>query len=275
VSAFDDSPARDPESNPRDTEQHETTRTRSGRYSARHETAVWAFKDPRKTKARIYRGYEGLPWALTDLVRKTNSAIARGDVPGKRLDIGDVVQACVVSYYCEGEVHRPQTTDDSPRYGTLPYRIVKAEAGHLSAEPALPEGAAIHFKLPVTVGDLIPTLGDDAKPGVLVSLQLKEAAYESEAQAIEEAEAALEDAAAYVMTDKADEEAADFVNFIDSGDRDTERTPAMGSPAAGSGTHAPDATQDPAETARMESARLKRKLDSRRHEDMQDFGFAK
>jgi hypothetical protein len=274
VSAFDETPARDPQSNPRDTEQHETTRTRSGRYRASHKTAVWAFKDPRKTKARIYRGYEGLPWSLTDLVRKTNTAIAKGDVPGERLEVGDVVQACVVSYYCDGELHRPQTTDDSPRYGTLPYRIVKVEAGHLSAEPALPEGAAIHFKLPVTVGDLIPTLGDDEKPGVLVSLQLKEAAYESEAQVIEEAEAALEHAATY-MTDKADDEAADFVRFIESGERDAAATPAMGSPAAGSGTHAPDATQDPAETARMESARLKRKLDSRRHEDMQDFGFAK
>lgn len=265
MSAFDEPPARDPESNPRDTDQHETTRTRSGRFRARHKTTVWAFKDLRRTKVRIYRGYEGLPWALTDLVRKTNSAIGRGEVPGKRLEVGDVIQACVVSYY-DGEVHRPQTTDDSPRYGTLPYRIVRAEEGHLSAEPALPEGAAIHFRLPVTIGDLIPTLGDDEKPGVLVSLQLKEAAYESEAQAIEEAEAALEDAATYVMTDRADEEAADFVRFIDSGERDTERTPAA---------PAPEAAEDPAERARRDSARLKRKLDGRREEDMQDFGFAK
>ena len=266
MSAFDETPARDAESKPRDTEQHETTRTRSGRFRAKHETAVWAFKDPRKTKARIYRGYEGLPWSLTDLVRKTNSAIAKGDVPGKRLDVGDVIQACVVSYYCDGELHRPQTTDDSPRYGTLPYRIVKAEAGHLSAEPALPEGAAIHFELPVTVGDLIPTLGDDEKPGVLVSLQLKEAAYESETQAIEEAEATLDAAAAYVMSGKADDEAADFMSFIETGEKDTERTPA---------TPAPAPPEDPAEKARRDSARLKRKLDSRRDEDRQDFGFAK
>lgn len=275
MSAFDETPPLDAESNPRETDQHETTRTRSGRYRAKHKTTVWTFKDPRRTKARIYRGYEGLPWSLTDLVRKTNSAIAKGDVPGKRLEVGDVVQACVVSYYCDGELHRPQTTDDSPRYGTLPYRIVRVEEGHLSAEPALPEGAALHFKLPVTVGDLIPTLGDDEKPGVLVSLQLKEAAYESEAQAIEEAEATLDAAAAYVMSNRADDEAADFVSFIESGERDAASTPAMGSPAAGSGLPVPEATEDPAETARMKSARLKRKLDSRREEDMQDFGFAK
>ena len=263
---------------PVDTEHHGSVKVRGKSGRTKHETTVWVFSDPRKARARVYRGYEGLPWALTDLVRKTNSAIDRDEVPGKRLDVGDVIQACVVSYY-DGEVHKPQTTDDSPRYATLPYRIVRAEGGYLSAEPAIPPETAIHFKLPVTVGDLVPTLSQERRPTVLVSLQLKEAAYGSLPEAIEAAGSQVELAAAYVVSDKAGEEAADFVRFIETEDRDGERTPAVAPPLSKPEPPAPEVLDpedlDPAERARRDSARLKRKLSGRHDEDMRDFGFEK
>jgi hypothetical protein len=141
---------------------------------------VWKFRDPRVTRARIYKGGEGLPWALTDLVRKTNVAIDEGNVPGKELGPGDVVQAAVVSYFCGEQVFRPQTTPDSPGLATLPYKIVIADGGYWTAEPALPAEALIHFNVPDTVGGLIPNLAPEQQAEILVSLQLKEATYASQ-----------------------------------------------------------------------------------------------
>jgi hypothetical protein len=247
---------------PRDTQQHGTTSLSDGSRSEVCETTIWVFRDPRKTKVSIYHGFEGLPWAIADLVRKTNSAIGRGEVPGQTLSVGDVVQACVVSYY-DGEVHKPQTTADSPRYATLPYRIVRAEGGYVSAEPAVPPQTVVHFNIPATVGELIPNLDEDTRREVMVSLQLKEAAHSSE-RAIQEG---VEDAvrsreASYAVSEKADEEANAFFGFMaDEGRRDD--TPAR-----------PEAPPSgPAADGERRVRRMSERL-QKRPEDREDFGFS-
>ena len=226
------------------------------------ETTIWVFRDPRKTKVSIYRGFEGLPWAIADLVRKTNAAIGRGEVPGQALSVGDVVQACVVSYY-DGEVHKPQTTADSPRYATLPYRIVRAEGGYVSAEPAIPPETVVHFNIPATVGELIPSLDEDARHEVMVSLQLKEAAHSSESSIQEGVEDAVRSReASYAVSEKAEEEASAFFGFMaDEGDRDD--TPTR--PQA----PLPDPVADGERRIRRMSERLQK-----RAKDTEDFGFS-
>jgi hypothetical protein len=160
----------------RDTDQHASARI-SGRDASVHETTVWKLHDPRTARVRIYKSGEGLPWAICDLVKKTNVAIDDGEVPGRPLGPGDVVQAAVVSFYCDDQVHKPKTTDDSLGYATLPYRIVLAPEGYWTAEPALPAEALIHFHVPLIVGELIPGLTDHQRVAALVSMQLKEATY--------------------------------------------------------------------------------------------------
>ncbi len=243
---------------PVDTERHGTTGISDGSRTERRQTTVWVFRDPRKTKVSIYRGYEGLPWAIADLVRRTNLAIERGEVPGQALSVDDVVQACVVSYY-DGEVKKPQTTADSPRYATLPYRLVRAEGGHVSAEPAIPPDTVIHFNIPVTVGDLIPTLDEDARRKVLVTLQLKEAAHSSAeaiAEGVKDSVRARE--ASYVSTEKADLEATTFLSFIATEAQEED-------------------TADLPTDAHAESERLRRRITQRlrkRAKDTEDFGFS-
>jgi len=224
------------------------------------ETTIWVFRDPRKTKVSIYRGFEGLPWAISDLVRKTNAAIGRGEVEGQTLSVGDVVQACVVSYY-DGEVRKPQTTADSPRYATLPYRIVRAEGGHMSAEPAIPPETALHFNIPATVGELVPNLDEDARREVLVSLQLKEAAHKTDrtiGESVEDAVRARE--VSYDVSEKADEEAGAFLGFLANEGKE-EDTPVSPPPLP---SHA-------------ETVRLRRTITQRlqkRAKDAEDFGFS-
>ncbi len=229
-----------------------------GSGSERCDTTIWVFRDPRKTKVSIYRGFEGLPWAIADLVRKTNSAISRGDVPGQTLSVGDVVQACVVSYF-DDEVHKPQTTADSPRFATLPYRLVRAEGGHMSAEPAIPPETVVHFNIPATVGELIPNLDEDTRKKVLVSLQLKEAAHRSERSIDESVEDAVRSReASYDTSEKADDEASTFLGFIASEGK-VEETP----------VHPTD--------VHAESERLRRTITQRlqkRAKDTEDFGFS-
>ncbi|MHC5055351.1 MAG: hypothetical protein ACYTKD_11610 [Planctomycetota bacterium] len=265
---------------PRDKQEHTTTGFSDGSRAERRQTTIWVFRDPRKTKVSIYRGFEGLPWAIADLVRRTNLAIDRGEVPGQSLSVGDVVQACVVSYY-DGEVRKPQTTADSPRYATLPYRLVRAPGGHVSAEPAIPPETSVHFKIPVTVGELIPGLDEDARREVLVTLQLKEAAHTSE-QAIKES---LEDAvrsreASYAVTEKADEEASAFIGFIV---KEARREGAPAPPRSDGATSDaaepdPSATPDAPDTDAPDTgARIRRRITEslqKRARDMEDFGFS-
>ncbi len=254
-------------SRPVDSQYHGTTTTRGRAGRTKHETTVWVFRDPRKTRACIYRGFEGFPWALTDLVRKTNLAIEKGDVPGSKLAVGDVVQACVVSYY-DGKVHKPQTTDDSPSLATLPYRIVVAEDGYLTAEPAIPPETAIHFNIPVTVGDLVPTLSEERKKDVLISLQLTAAAPGVADEQVEDGRASPPAPdAAYAVSDKADEEAADFMNYIAAEERHSGRTPA--SPVE------PEQAGAGAASDEEQRERMRQRLQRRHDKDTQDFGFTK
>ena len=245
---------------PIDTEQHGTTMMSGGSPAECCETTIWVFRDPRKTKVSIYRGFEGLPWAISDLVRKTNAAIGRGEVEGQTLSVGDVVQACVVSYY-DDELRKPQTTDDSPRYATLPYRLVRAEGGHMSAEPAIPPETALHFNIPATVGDLIPNLDEDARREVLVSLQLKEAAHKTERSVDESVQEAVRSRdVSYVTSEKADDEASDFLGFLANEGKE-EDTPVS-----------PPPRPSHAETVRLRKAITQRL--QKRAKDVEDFGFS-
>jgi len=245
---------------PVDTEQHGTTRMSGGSPAECCETTIWVFRDPRKTKVSIYRGFEGLPWAISDLVRKTNAAIGRGEVEGQALSVGDVVQACVVSYY-DGEVRKPQTTADSPRYATLPYRIVRAEGGHMSAEPAIPPETALHFNIPATVGDLVPNLDEDARRELLVTLQLKEAAHKTDRtieESVQDVVRARE--VSYDVSEKADEEAGAFLGFLANEGKE-EHTP----------------VSPPPRPSHAETVRLRRTITQRlqkRAKDAEDFGFS-
>jgi len=248
---------------PHDTERHSSTRI-SGRDGTHgHETTVFTFRDPRAARPRIYRSGEGLPWAITDLARKMNSLIAAERIPGKRLQPGDIVQAAVVSYFCDGKLRKPQTTPDSPSYATLPYRIVVAEEGYWTAEPALPPETLVHFSVPATVGDLIPGLSQEQRQGLIVSLQLKEATHVSTEVLAREAERALASTGSYEIAEKG-EQAEAFKRLAES-------------PAGDAGDDWRDllATLDEVASGSDTSARLKRKMRERSDTDRIDFGFGK
>jgi hypothetical protein len=250
---------------PKDTERHESTRFSAGGTSSRRETTVFKFRDTRVARARIYRSQEGVPWAITDLVRKMNELISSGEVDGARIGPGDTVQAAVVSYFCGGKVHLPQTGSDSPAYATLPYRIVVAEAGYWTAEPAVPPETLIHFHVPETIGELIPCLDDAQRREVMVSLQLKEATHLTEERLSVEAERAMSAKAAYaVATEQA--MAAGFENF--------EKASAAGTPGQVTEEWRNLVLQlDDVARKTHPSERLKRKMSERMDTDIVDFGF--
>jgi hypothetical protein len=250
---------------PKDTERHESTRFSAGGTSSRRETTVFKFRDTHIARSRIYRSQEGVPWAITDLVRKMNDLISSGEVDGKLIGPGDTVQAAVASYFCRGRVHLPQTGPDSPAYATLPYRILVADAGYWTAEPAVPPETLIHFHVPETIGELIPNLDYAARKEVMVSLQLKEATHVTEERLAAEAERAMAAKAAYAVAER-DEIAAGFENFQ----------------KASAGASACTETQEWRnlvvhldDVARNEqpSERVKRKMSERHNTDIVDFGF--
>ena len=129
----------------------------------------------------------------------------------------------------------------------------------MSAEPAIPPETVVHFNIPATVGELIPSLDEDARRKVLVSLQLKEAAHRSERSIDESVEDAVRSReASYDTSEKADDEASDFLGFLASEGKE-EDTPAR----------PPD--------AKAESARLRKTITQRlqrRAKDAEDFGFS-
>lgn len=264
---FGDVDAPLPGRKPIDTENHKKTRT-SGRHTSVHETKVFKFRDPRTTRVRIYKSGEGLPWAITDLVKKTSAAIEDGDLPGKPFGPGDVVQAAIVSYFCGGKVHKPQTTPDSPGYATLPYKIVIADGGYWTAEPALPAEALIHFNLPVTVGDLIPNLSEQDKEEVLISLQIKEATYASEDDLQRGEHYATPPFHEYEEVDTHGRDESGFMRFMehDAGGAQNE--------VSGEWRDLTGFLDDVARDEDVET-RVKRKLSERHNTDRFDFGFGK
>ena len=246
-----------------DTERHSSTRISGRGGTHRHETTVFKFRDPRAARPRIYRAGEGLPWALTDLARKMNSLINAGQVAGAPIKPGDIVQAAVVSYFCDGKLHKPQTTPDSPAYATLPYRIVVAEGGYWTAEPALPPETLPHFAIPETVDGLIPGLSESQRDGLMVSLQLKEATHVSTEVLAREAERALTSTGSYAV-DEEEKQAEAFRRLLSN-------------PMAESGDDWRDliATLDEVARDTDSSARLKRQMQKRSDTDRIDFGFGK
>jgi hypothetical protein len=247
-----------------DTERHRSTRISGSDHN--HETTVFKFRDPRASRPRIYRSREGLPWAITDLAKRMNALIADGQIEGIPLAPGDIVQAAVVSYFCDGEVMRPQTTPDSPAYATLPYRIVQAPEGYWVAEPALPKESLIHFKLPETVGDLIPKLTPKQRNEAAVTLQLKEVTHVSQVALEEAARQAMPDAGVFARAEGQDAAAKSFGRFLAS--------PPSGG-GAGGGDEWREFTVLLDDVARDETPadRVKRKLSERIVRDRTDFGF--
>ena len=248
-----------------DSESHGKTRI-SGRLNSVHETTVWKFRDPRATRVRIYKAGEGLPWAIADLAKKTNAAIDEGDVPGKQLGPGDVIQAAVVSYFCGEAVHKPQTTPDSPGLATLPYKLVIADGGYWTAEPALPAEALIHFNVPETVGDLIPNLTPEQRSDALVSLQLKEATYASAEDLASGEQYASPPVQEFQEVDTGGNDLFGFMNFLEH-DSNPEQFQ-----VSGEWRDLTSAVEDAAldEDPR---ARLKRKASKSTRFDARDFGF--
>jgi hypothetical protein len=248
----------------RDTDRHASTRISGRAGDRRHETTVFRFRDPRAARPRIYRSGEGLPWAVTDLAKRMNSLIGSGQVDGEHIKPGDIVQAAVVSYYCGGKVLKPQTTPDSPAYATLPYRIVVAEGGYWTAEPALPAETLVHFALPATVGELIPGLSSERRDEVIVSLQLKEATHASTEVLEKEAKRALTSSGPYAVADEQEHSNA-FRRFLEASSREV---------SAGASDDWRDLITSLGEAARDgdSPARTKKRLSDT---DRIDFGFGK
>ena len=167
---------------PVDTENHKIT-TIQGK---RHETTVFKFRDPRASRGVIFRSEEGLEWALKFLIDKTNKSIYEGEIEGDEIELGNIVQACVVSYTLNDKIYKPETTPDSPKYATLPYEYTKAEEGYLTTKVAVPKEMLLHMTLPITVGDLIPTLNKEELEQTLIALQLKESTIISKEEELEQ-----------------------------------------------------------------------------------------
>lgn len=195
---------------PVDTERHATTKVRGDK---NYETTVFEFKNPRKVRMAIYRGNNGLPWALMDLVTKTNSAINNKEIEGKPIGLGSIIQACVVRYCLNDQVYEPQTAPDSPLYATLPHKIIEAEEGYLITKIAVDEEMLIHFKPQKLVGDLIPILKDEEKEKVLVTLQMKEAVSISKQAELDEFLGKLT-GVKYALGENVDDEAKEFKDFL-------------------------------------------------------------
>jgi hypothetical protein len=199
----------------RDTERHDSARISGGDGCTKHDTAVFKFRDPRAARPRIYRAFEGLPWAIADLAKKMNYLIDRGELEGTALVPGDIVQVAVVSYFHDGQVHKPQTKDGSPGLATLPYRIAFAPGGYWTAQPAVPPETLVHFRLPETVGELIPNLPAESAGQTFISLQLKEATYASDQAVLDEAQRVLTATGEFETVDGSEEDASGFRQFAE------------------------------------------------------------
>jgi hypothetical protein len=211
---------------PVDTENHRITSIRgageNGRGHKAGETTIWKLGDVRMAAFRIYRGGEALDWAITDLVKRTNSAIESKRMPGKSLSIGDIVQSCVYAYYFESDqrVRKPRTTEDSPAYASLPYEICLAPEGFWIVKPALPKEALIHFKIPVYVGEIVRAdetgkqLTEEQRQALYVTLQLKEAQRIVNDADFENRERIALEKPKYILGGEIDKQASDYFSGL-------------------------------------------------------------
>jgi hypothetical protein len=78
---------------------------------------------------------------------------------GEYIQLGNVVQASVSSFAIEGEIFKPDATTDSPEYATFWYSLESDGSVKISM-PKGAEEALIHFKIPETIGGLIPNLDE-------------------------------------------------------------------------------------------------------------------
>ncbi len=117
----------------------------------------------------MYLGYLETKLVVIDLVKKTNEAIENGEIEGKEIKEGDLVQGYVVRYY-DGEVHTPKIEEGSSKYITYPFRV-KSKFDCLIVESS--RAKRILFGPQKYLWDLLEELPKEKREDIAVTLQIK------------------------------------------------------------------------------------------------------